>query len=337
MECTTDDDADMSPTKPPIDDVLKIGRETLLLEADTVRGLVDQLDETFVACCQMLSGYTGRIIVTGMGKSGHVGQKIAATFASTGSPAFFVHPAEASHGDLGMITADDIVLVLSNSGETPELLGLMPRLRTLGVTIISLTGNRDSELAQSAELSLELRIDREACPLNLAPTASTTAMLAMGDALAMTLSRLRGFEAKDFANTHPGGDLGRRLLTTVSDLMRQGEQIPRVSQDTLLRDALPEISEKGLGMTTVLDAKGQLIGVFTDGDLRRCVDDAVDIHSVLISEVMTREFQVATPDELAADALRRMRDCRINAMPVLEDRQLIGAFNMHDLIKAGIR
>ena len=318
-------------------DILESAREVLTLESKTLRNLAERLDASFADCCRLLGGCTGRIIVIGIGKSGHVGQKIAATFASTGSPAFFVHPAEASHGDLGMILPNDVCLALSNSGETPELLSLIPRLRQMEVTLIAITGSRDSTLARSATLSLELPIEREACPLNLAPTSSTTATLAMGDALAITLMRLRGFKEKDFAITHPGGSLGKRLLTTVGDLMRQGEQIPRVSADALLRDALSEISGKGLGMTTVLDEHEHLIGVFTDGDLRRSLADAVDIHTVTVAEVMTREFQFAQASELAVDALHRMRDHHINAMPVLQDDQLIGAFNMHDLLTAGIR
>lgn len=318
-------------------DVLAAARDVLRLEAEAVRALADRIGDHFADCCRMLGGCAGRIIVTGMGKSGHVGQKIAATFASTGSPAFFVHPAEASHGDLGMITRDDVVLALSNSGETPELLNLMPRLRGIGVPIVAMTGQGDSALAAKADLHLDVRVAREACPLNLAPTSSTTAALAMGDALAVALMHVRGFRAEDFAHTHPGGSLGRRLLTTARDVMRNGARIPRIAADALLRDALPEISEKGLGMTTVLDPEGRLVGVFTDGDLRRSLAEAVDIHRTPVAQVMTRDFQTAAPDELAVDILHRMRDGRFNAVPVVQDGELVGALNMHDLIAAGIR
>ncbi len=318
-------------------DILAAARDVLRLEADAVRALADRVGANFADCCRMLGSCAGRIIVIGMGKSGHIAQKIAATFASTGSPAFFVHPAEASHGDLGMITRGDIVLALSNSGETPELLSLIPRLRGTGVPVIAMTGQNDSTLAAKADLHLDVQVAREACPLNLAPTSSTTAALAMGDALAVALMHVHGFQAEDFAHTHPGGNLGRRLLTTARDVMRSGARIPRVAADALLRDALPEISEKGLGMTTVLDPDGRLVGVFTDGDLRRSLAEAVDIHRTPIAQVMTRHFQTAAPDELAVDILHRMRDGRFNAMPVVQDGELVGALNMHDLVAAGIR
>ena len=318
-------------------DILEIARDVLRQEADTVRQLADHTGEDFVDCCRALGKCAGRIIVIGMGKSGHIGQKIAATFASTGSPSFFVHPAEASHGDLGMITRDDIVLTLSNSGETEELLNLLPLLRQIGTTIIALTGHPESTLARKADLHLEIPVEREACPLNLAPTSSTTATLAMGDALAVALMHVHGFKPEDFAYNHPGGSLGRQLLTTVHDVMRSGENIPKVAVGTLLRDALPEISEKGLGMTTVLDPDGQILGVFTDGDLRRCLADEVDIHATAVDQVMTKDFQTAAPDELARDVLHRMRDLRFNAAPVMQDGKLIGVLNMHDLITAGLR
>ena len=318
-------------------DILEIAHGVLRQEADAVRRLVEHTGEDFVECCQALSRCTGHIIVMGMGKSGHIGQKIAATFASTGSPAFFVHPAEASHGDIGMITRNDIVLTLSYSGETRELLDLLPLVRQVGATIIALTGEAGSTLARKADLRLVIPVEREACPLNLAPTSSTTATLALGDALAVALMHVHGFNPEDFASTHPGGSLGRQLLTTVRDVMRDGAGIPKVSVGTLLRDALPEISEKGLGMTTVLDANERIVGVFTDGDLRRCLADEVDIHVTTVDQVMTRDFQAAAPEELAQDVLHRMRDRRFNATPVMQGGRLVGVLNMHDLIAAGLR
>ena len=317
--------------------LLEAGREVLRTEADAVAALAERLDDGFAACCRMLAGCAGRVAVLGMGKSGHVAQKLAATFASTGTLAFFVHPAEAGHGDLGMLAPGDVALALSNSGETPELLELIPQLRRLRVPLIALAGNPESTLARRADLCLDAAVAREACPLNLAPTASTTAALALGDALAVALMHMRGFDAEDFARSHPGGDLGRRLLTTAGDLMREFERTPRVALGTLLRDALPEISEKGLGMTTVLDADGALAGVFTDGDLRRCLAEAVDLQATAVDSVMTREFLAVDADDLAVDVLLRMRDRRVTAVPVLRSGALAGALNMHDLIAAGIR
>ncbi len=318
-------------------DILEVARDVLIQEAGAVRFLADRVGPDFAECCRTLSRCAGHIIVIGMGKSGHIGQKIAATFASTGSPSFFVHPAEASHGDLGMITRSDVALALSFSGETEEMLNLLPLVRQIGSTIIAMTGRPESALARQADLHLEIPVEREACPLNLAPTSSTTATLAMGDALAMALMHVHGFKPEDFANTHPGGSLGRQLLTTVRDVMRDGTGVPRVAIGTLLRDALPEISGKGLGMTTVLDRNGRIVGVFTDGDLRRCLADEVDIHDTAVERAMTRDFQSAAPDELAQDVLHRMRDRRFNAIPVLRDGELVGALNMHDLIAAGLR
>ena len=325
---------------PPVTDsaeLLDAAREVLRTEADAVAALAERLDDQFAACCRLLAGCEGRVAVLGMGKSGHVAQKLAATFASTGTLAFFVHPAEAGHGDLGMLAPGDAALALSNSGETPELLDLIPQLRRLQIPLLALTGNPESTLARRADLCLDAAVAREACPLNLAPTASTTAALALGDALAVALMHMRGFRAEDFARSHPGGDLGRRLLTTAGDLMRGLERTPRVALGTLLRDALPEISEKGLGMTTVLDAGGALAGVFTDGDLRRCLAEAVDIHATAIDGVMTRGFLSVDAGELAVDVLLRMRDRRVTAVPVLRGGALAGALNMHDLIAAGIR
>ena len=318
-------------------DPLDAAREVLRLEAEALQALSARLDESFAACCRALAACRGRVVVLGIGKSGHIAQKIAATFASTGTLAFFVHPAEAGHGDLGMIAVGDLVLALSNSGETPELLELIPQLRRLGVPLIALTGAPESTLAARADLRLDAAVEREACPLNLAPTTSTTAALALGDALAVALMRMRGFRERDFARSHPAGSLGRRLLTTAGDLMRGAERVPRVASGTLLRDALPEIAEKGLGMTTVTGPDGALLGVFTDGDLRRCLAEEKDIHRTAIDDVMTRDFLSADAEELAVDVLLRMRNRRVSAVPVLEGGQVAGALNMHDLIAAGIQ
>ncbi|MBK1672516.1 D-arabinose 5-phosphate isomerase [Ectothiorhodospira shaposhnikovii] len=306
-------------------------------EAEGIRGLMARIDARFIRACEHLLACTGRVVVTGMGKSGHVGNKIAATLASTGTPSFFVHPGEASHGDLGMITPGDTVIALSNSGETDELLTILPLIRRLGVPMIALTGNPRSTLAREATVNLDVSVAREACPLGLAPTASTTAALAMGDALAVALLEARGFTADDFARSHPGGRLGRRLLLHVADIMHTGERIPVVRADAPLGDALLEISRQGLGMTTVVDEQRRLIGVFTDGDLRRTLDRGVDVHATTIGEVMTRQFKTAAATMLAAEALKIMEDHKISALPVLDEGQrLVGALNMHDLLRAGV-
>lgn len=317
-------------------DPIDAAREVLLLEATALQALAGRLDRKFAACCHAISECSGRVIVLGIGKSGHIAQKIAATFASTGTLAFFVHPAEAGHGDLGMIAPDDLVLALSNSGETPELLGLIPQLRKLGVPLIALTGAPDSTLAQRADFCLEATVEREACPLNLAPTTSTTTALALGDALAVALMRIRGFDTQDFARSHPAGSLGKRLLTTAGDVMRDVADVPQVPTGTLLHDALSVISEKGLGLTTIMDSEGALIGIFTDGDLRRCLSQGVDLYTTVIDDVMTRDFQTARADELAADILLRMRNRKVSALPVLDGEQVVGALHMHDLIALGI-
>ena len=295
----------------------------------------------FAAACRLIlecssRATPGRTIVTGMGKSGHVGRKIAATFASTGTPAFYLHPAEASHGDLGMITRDDLVLALSNSGETPEVLFLLPHLKRLGVPLISLTGRPDSTLARNADVSLDVSVPEEACPLNLAPTASTTATLAMGDALAVTVLEARGFTADDFARSHPGGALGRRLLLKVADIMHQGEGLPRVSPDATLAAGLLEMSRKGLGMVVVVDTDDHILGLFTDGDLRRLLDHQVDVHAVTMGAVMTPGGRSIGPEELAAEGVLLMERHRITALPVAVAGRLVGAFNVHDLLRAGV-
>ncbi len=316
----------------------RLGLAVITTEATAVAHLAQRIDDAFVAACRYLLACRGRIVVLGIGKSGHIGGKIAATLASTGSPAFFVHPGEASHGDLGMITALDVVLALSNSGDTEEILTILPLIKRLGVPLITLTGNQNSPLARAATVNIDVSVEKEACPLGLAPTASTTAALAMGDALAISLLEVRGFTAEDFARSHPGGRLGRRLLLYIKDLMHTGTEIPRVSCEAQLSQALVEMTRTGLGMTAVVDASGErVIGIFTDGDLRRSLDHKVDIHTVGIAEVMTRNFRHVTPDLLAAEALLLMETSKINALLVLDaSGLLVGAINMHDLVRARV-
>jgi len=315
------------------------GRRVLATEAAAVAALEHRLDEAFARACDLLLACKGRIVVTGMGKSGHVGNKIAATLASTGSPSFFLHPAEAIHGDLGMITAGDVVLALSNSGETAELLTILPLIKRLDVPLIALTGNDVSTLSRYATVTLDVSVPEEACPLNLAPTASTTATLAMGDALAIAVLEARGFTEEDFARSHPGGSLGRRLLLHVEDVMRKGDDLPRVGPATPLAAGLLEMSRKGLGMTTVVDAADRVLGIFTDGDLRRALDRQVDIHGTRMADVMTTECKVAEPRMLAAEAVHLMETYRITSLPVVvpqDGRRLVGALNVHDLLRAGV-
>jgi len=315
-----------------------MGAAVLETEAEAVRSLLARIDEDFVRACEYMLDCRGRIVVLGMGKSGHIGGKIAATLASTGTPAFFVHPGEASHGDLGMITAQDVVLALSNSGETDEILTIVPLIKRLDVPLIALTGNPGSRLAQRASVHIDVTVPKEACPLGLAPTASTTATLAMGDALAIALLEARGFTADDFARTHPGGRLGRRLLIRIDDLMHKGESIPRVAEAATLSEALAEMSRKGMGMTTIVDKAGRLVGIFTDGDLRRLLDHGpIDVQQVSLAEVATRNCMTIGPDRLAAEALQMMEARRINALPVVDTTgRLVGALNMHDLLNAGV-
>jgi len=320
------------------DKLQQLGRAVLETEAQAVLALTSCIDDTFINACQHMLQCEGRIVVTGMGKSGHIGDKIAATLASTGTPAFFVHPGEASHGDLGMITPKDVVLALSNSGETEEILTILPIIKRLGVPLITLTGNPDSRLARAATANIDVSVEKEACPLGLAPTASTTAALAIGDALAVALLESRGFTEEDFARSHPAGSLGRRLLLRIEDLMHTGEAVPRVAATASLSDALLEMSRKGLGMTTVVDEAGKVTGVFTDGDLRRLLDHGeVEIKKLTVGEVMRPGCTTITADRLAAEALRLMDDKRINALPVTgADGILVGALNMHDLLRAGV-
>ncbi|MEX1068168.1 MAG: KpsF/GutQ family sugar-phosphate isomerase [Aquisalimonadaceae bacterium] len=315
----------------------ELGTSVLRLEADALQALIARIDDTFVDACRHMLACEGRIVVLGMGKSGHIGNKIAATLASTGSPAFFVHPGEASHGDLGMITARDVVLALSNSGETTEIITILPLIKRLGVPLIAMTGSATSTLARAATVHVDVSVDKEACPLNLAPTSSTTAALAMGDALAVSLLEARGFTAEDFARSHPGGRLGRRLLLLIDDIMHSGNRIPRIADHAMLRDALVEMSQKGLGMTAVVDTDDRLAGVFTDGDLRRSLDKGIDVHTTRVADVMTRGGRTLKPGALAAEALRIMELHRINAILVVDDDQhVVGALNMHDLLRSGV-
>lgn len=299
--------------------------------------LSDRIDDDFTRACQLLLNCTGKVVVTGMGKSGHIGNKIAATLASTGTPAFFVHPGEASHGDMGMITAGDVVIALSNSGTTAEIVTILPLLKLLAVPLIAMTGNPASELAQSADVHLNVGVKEEACPLNLAPTSSTTVSLVMGDALAIALLEARGFTADDFAFSHPGGALGRRLLLKIDGIMHTGDAIPRVKLGTALSGALLEISSKALGMTTVVDDDGVLQGIFTDGDLRRAIDSGSDIRNAPIEQVMTRNGRTIKPGTMAAEALRIMEDHKITVLVAVDDqRRPVGVIHTHDLLKAGV-
>lgn len=311
-------------------------RRVLAIEADAIVALSARLDESFHAACILIQDCPGRLIVTGMGKSGHVARKIAATMASTGTPAFFVHPGEAAHGDLGMITSQDVVLALSNSGESDELVTLLPSLSRLGVPLIAMTGNPQSTLGREATIHLYAGVEQEACPLNLAPTASTTAALALGDALAVALLEARGFGSEDFALSHPGGSLGRRLLVHVSDVMHAGDRLPVVREGVALKEAVLEMSRKGLGMTAVIDSAGNLLGVLTDGDLRRALDRDVDVRVASVAELMTRNPVTISADRLAAEAAQIMETRRINGLLVLEGGKLAGALNMHDLLRARV-
>ena len=305
-------------------------------EQQAVGALRERIDRHFVSACRLVLACKGRVVVLGMGKSGHVGHKIAATLASTGTPSFFVHPAEAGHGDLGMITRDDVVIALSNSGETAELITLLPVIKRLGLPLIALTGSPGSTLGRAASVCLDVSVAREACPLGLSPTASTTACLVLGDALAIALLEARGFDAGDFARSHPGGSLGRRL-SSVRDVMHTGDDIPRVNENTILSRTLLEMSAKGLGMTAVLDEHGGVSGIFTDGDLRRTLDAGFDVHTTATAEVMTKNPRTIPESRLAAEALRMMEEHRINALLVLNGEQrLVGVLNMHDLLRARV-
>jgi arabinose-5-phosphate isomerase len=320
------------------DDKLRaLGLAVIQVETQAVAALAERINDEFVSACKLMFKCSGRVVVTGMGKSGHIAGKIAATLASTGTPAFFVHPGEASHGDMGMITMQDVVLALSNSGETEEIVKILPIIKRLGVPLIAMTGNPTSTLAQEATVHINVSVAQEACPLGLAPTSSTTAALVMGDALAVSLLEARGFTRDDFALSHPGGSLGKRLLLRVSDIMHVGDRIPVVSVSALISAALLEMTEKKLGMTAIVDAGCKVVGIFTDGDLRRMLAKSLDIHQTTIAEVMTADCAVITADILAAEAMQIMERKKINALIVVDEEQrAVGALNMHDLIRAGI-
>ena len=319
------------------DDYITLGKAVIQVESQALLALIDRIDKLFSQACRIILACQGRVVVTGMGKSGHIGKKIAATLASTGTPAFFVHPGEAGHGDLGMITKADVVIALSNSGSTEEIVRLLPIIKRLEIPLLTLTGSPNSTLAKNATVNLDVSVEKEACPLGLAPTASTSAALAMGDALAIALLQARGFSKDDFALSHPGGRLGRRLLIHVADIMRTGDEIPAVKEAALLREALVEMSRKSFGTTAIVDDDFIALGILTDGDVRRALDANVDFGCTQISEVMSRDYKAVSADLLAASALAMMERLKINALLVIDDsKRLIGILNMHDLLAAKI-
>ena len=316
---------------------LELARQVLTTEADAVRALAGRLDDNFPLAIELILACRGRVVVSGMGKSGHIGHKIAATLASTGTPAFFVHPGEASHGDLGMISQDDVVIALSNSGESAEITSILPLIKRRGAKLIGISGNPNSTLGNESDVHLNAAVDKEACPLNLAPTASTTAALALGDALAVVLLEARGFSVEDFARTHPGGSLGRKLLVHVRDVMHTGERLPKVELSASLKEALLEMTHKGLGMTAIVNEHDQVKGVFTDGDLRRALEDNLDVRAAQVEQLMTANPKSIGPDQLAVEAVEKMEALKINGLLVVdEENRLVGALNMHDLLRAGI-
>lgn len=318
-------------------DYLSSVQRTIRMERDAIDDFLARADDSFAEACSILLQVRGRVVVTGMGKSGHIATKIASTLASTGTPAMFVHPGEASHGDMGMITADDAVIALSNSGTTNEVVTLLPLLKRLAIPLVTMTGAADSILARAADVNLDTGVSVEACPLNLAPTSSTTVSLVAGDALAIALLEARGFSPEDFAFSHPGGTLGRKLLLKVEDIMHQGDAIPTVPGGTTLNTALLEVSGKGLGMTSVQDANGGLLGIFTDGDLRRALDDEIDIHNTVIDTIMTRDGVTVLPGILAAEALHIMEEHKITVLMVLDEQGMpVGVIHLHDILKAGV-
>lgn len=320
-----------------IEKICELGRTVIETEAKMISQLTHRIDREFAQACQYLHNCLGRIVVMGVGKSGHIAKKIAATFASTGSPAFFIHPSEAKHGDIGMITKKDVMIALSNSGESEELISILPYIKRLDIPLISLTGRPHSTLAKAATINLDVSVEKEACPLGLAPTSSTTAALVMGDALAMTLLEKRGFTEQDFALSHPGGSLGRRLLLNVEEIMHSHEAIPMVTSEASLKEALMEMTQKKLGMTTIVDQEGKLLGIFTDGDVRRAFDNNADIHKTLISEVMSKNPKTIDKNMLAAAALDIMETFKITSLIVLDkNRKPEGIIHIHDILKAGI-
>lgn len=316
---------------------LLLAKQVIQTQASTLADLVEQVDDNFTMACNLMLETDGRVIIVGIGKSGHIGRKIAATMASTGTPAFFVSAAEASHGDLGMICRGDIVLLLSNSGESDELVSLITSLKQLGTPLIALTGNPTSTISKNADIHIDVSVQEEACPLGLAPTTSTTATLVMGDALAIALLDSRGFDKNDFARSHPGGKLGKRLTIRVQDIMHSGDKIPKVSPEMSLKQGLLEVSNKGLGMTAIVEKDDRLIAVFTDGDLRRALDQGLNIDQTKMQDVMTTDYQCTRAEVLAVDVLELMQTKRINSIPVIDDQaKLIGALSMHDLLNAGV-
>ena len=328
---------DEKPALPSASDTLALAREVLEIEAAAIHGLIARLDEQFQQAVEMILASRGRVTVSVMGKSGHIARKIASTMSSTGTPAYFVHPAEASHGDLGMVTRDDVFIALSNSGESGELLAIVPLIKRQGARLIALTGNADSSLAREADAHLYAGAEKEACPLNLAPTASTTAALALGDALAVALMQAKGFSRDEFARSHPGGALGRKLLTHVRDVMRAGAEAPRVSETATLSDAILEMTRSRMGITSVIDAEEHVVGIFTDGDLRRTLQKGVPVEGTLVSSVMSRGPRTITGEKLAVEAVQIMEEHKVNQLLVVDEQQrLVGALNMHDLFRAKV-
>lgn len=317
-------------------DFTSIGKRVLTIESAAIARLKDQLDNNFDNACQLCLDCSGKIIVMGMGKSGHIADKLAATLASTGTPSFFVHPGEASHGDLGMISRSDVVVALSNSGKTEEIVSLLPILKNMGIKIIAMTGDNNSKIATASDVHIDVGVEEEACPMNLSPTASTTAALAMGDAIAVALLEKRGFSVEDFAKSHPGGSIGKKLLLLVKDIMHTDKQIPIVFQDQKLAQGLIEMSEKALGMTAVINETGELVGIFTDGDLRRTLEANVDIQTTLMKEVMTQNCITVTPNFLAVKAVEIIQDNKITSLVVIQENKIVGALNIHDLFRAGV-
>ena len=317
-------------------DYINVAKRVLDIESSAIADLKSDLGESFINACEICFNCSGKIIVMGLGKSGHIADKIAATFASTGTPAFFIHPSEAIHGDLGMIDSEDVVLVLSNSGETEEIVSLIPVIKSMGIKIIALTGNKESKLSTEADIHVHVLVKEEACPMNLAPTASTSAALAMGDAIAVALLEKRGFTKEDFAKSHPGGSLGKQLLLSVQDIMHKGDEIPAVYETDKLASGLIEMSEKALGMTVVLNQKDDLVGIFTDGDLRRTLENKIDIQNTNMKEVMTKDPYIIKKETLAYNAVAKIQEKKITSLIIVEGKKVIGALNIHDLFRAGV-